>query len=319
MFADDVLQKFITYSERIVITGCNGLLGQKLHQLLSPHNTIIGIDLQPDTHLKGPDFQYHTLDITEGSELIDAILEIQPRFIVNTAALTGVDLCEEEKDLCWRVNVLAVEHLIRAANKTGAFLVQVSTDYVFNGKNPPYSESDITSPLGFYGKSKLAAENSLRGSDIEYAIARTQILYGVAPQIRPNFVDFIRNKLTEGENLSIVDDQIGNPTLADDLAEGICRIIQLRKKGIYHISGSESISRYDFARKIAVQFGEDPDRISPMKTASLNQKAPRPEDSTFRLDKINKEIAFHPCNIVDGLKIYQQQLEQLQTALGGDN
>jgi len=317
MSADDVLKSFVPYAERILITGCHGLLGQKLHQQLSPTNEIIGLDLAEESHLSGRSFQYRAVDITQGSPLIDAIIETRPSFIVNTAAMTDVDLCEIERDLCWRVNVLAVENLIRAAKKVGAHLVHISSDYVFNGLTPPYKETDPVKPLGFYGKSKLASENILRGCGAPHTIVRTQVLYGVAPQIRPNFVDFVVDRLTGGGELKIVDDQTGNPTLADDLARGIARIIQLRKQGIYHISGSESISRYQFARKIALQFGEDPARIKPIKTADLDQKAERPKDSTFCLDKIWQDLKFRPNDVAGGLSEYQRQRRMLQTAWGG--
>jgi dTDP-4-dehydrorhamnose reductase len=318
MTAEDVLQKFLPFSERILITGCHGLLGQKLFSLLSPTNEIVGLDLHPDSHLSSGTFQYRPLDITRSSELLDAVIEIKPTVIVNTAAMTGVDRCEEERDLCWRINVLAVETLLRAARKVKAHLIQISSDYVFDGKHPPYTETDPTNPLGFYGKSKLASENILRGSTIRYTIVRTQVLYGAALNIRPNFVDFVLQKLRQGEPFSIVDDQVGNPTLADDLAEGIARIIQLRRTGIYHISGSESLSRYDFARRIALQFGEDPERIKPLKTETLQQKAPRPQNSTFCLDKIWNDLRLRTHGVSDGLQIYRRQLEELQTAPGGN-
>lgn len=319
MSADDVLQQFVPYAERILITGCHGLLGQKLHQQLAPTNDIVGVDLASETHLTGPSFQYRTLDITHGNELIDAVVEVHPSFIINTAALTAVDRCETERDLCWRVNVLAVEHLIRAAKKVKAHLVQLSSDYVFDGSAPPYKETDPTRPLGFYGKSKLASENALRGSDLSYAIVRTQVLYGVAPKVRANFVDFVLERLGKEGELSIVDDQRGMPTLVDDLAHGIARILQLRKKGLYHLSGRESVSRYEFARRIAQHFGENPDRIKPIKTSQLSQKAPRPVDSTFSLDKIWMDLKFRPGTIAEGLSEYQRQLRQLQAAWGGKN
>ncbi|TKJ38389.1 dTDP-4-dehydrorhamnose reductase [candidate division LCP-89 bacterium B3_LCP] len=317
MTADDVMEQFIPYAERIVVTGCHGLLGQKLHELLSSTNDIIGIDLSADSFLTGNSYKYISLDITRRSEVVDAILENQPGIIINTAAITGVDRCEDERELCWRVNVHAVENLIRAAAKVDAHLIQISSDYVFDGNDPPYRETDLPRPLGFYGKSKLAAENAMRGSDIQETIVRTQLLYGVAPMIRSNFVDFIRTKLECDEDLQIVDDQIGNPTLADDLARGIARIIQLRKRGIYHISGSESISRYDFAREIARTFDEDPNRISAMKTNDLDQKALRPQNSTFCLDKIAGELRFKPFDVKNGLNEYRKQLTHLKAAIGG--
>lgn len=315
MSAEDVVQKFIPYSSRVLITGCHGLLGQKLHELLSPTNEIIGVDLQAETYLSGRNFRYLPLDITKRSEIIDAVVETKPGFIVNTAAMTGVDQCEVQKDICWRVNVMAVENLVKACKKVSAHLIQISSDYVFDGTSPPYRETDNTRPLGFYGKSKLASENALRGSEIFYSIVRTQVLYGVAHKVRPNFVDFVLERLSQNGELDIVDDQIGNPTLADDLAAGIARIIQLRKQGIFHLSGSESLSRFDFARRIAVHFDDNPERIHPIKTAHLNQKAPRPADSTFCLDKINKELRFHPRDISGGLEEYKRQRTQRQMAV----
>ena len=318
MSADDVLERFIPYAEKILITGCHGLLGQKLYDLLSPANEIIGVDLSPETHLSGRSFRYLTLDITNRGEVTEAVLETEPNVIINTAALTGVDFCEEERELCWRVNVTGVENLIHSAQKNKAHLIQISSDYVFDGQNPPYRETDVTRPLGFYGKSKLAAENALRGSEATYSIVRTQILYGIAPHSRPNFVDFIRESLEKDGDIGIVDDQVGNPTLADDLARGIARIIQLRRRGIYHVSGSESASRFEFARKITTHLGADAGRIKPIKTESLKQKAPRPPDSTFCLDKIQDELKFQPRGMEDGLTEYIKQLKLRQAAPRGE-
>ncbi len=318
MSADDVLERFIPYAEKILITGCHGLLGQKLFDLLSPANEIIGVDLTKKTHLSGRSFKYLPLDITKRREVTDAVLEVKPNVIINTAAITGVDLCEEERELCWRVNVTGVENLIRAALKTRAHLIQISSDYVFDGQNPPYRETDVTRPMGYYGKSKLAAENALRGSDVIHAIVRTQILYGVAPHARPNFVDFVRESLEKDGDIGIVDDQVGNPTFADDLARGTARIIQLRKRGVYHLSGSEPASRFEFARKIAAHFDADPGRIKSLKTEILKQTALRPPDSTFCLDKIQDELKFQPRGIDDGLREYVKQLKLGQAAPRGE-
>jgi len=318
MSADEVLSNYLPYGQRILITGCQGLLGQKLHKLLVASNTLFGLDLSPATHLGGDSFQYLALDITNRNQLVRAIAEIKPSFVINAAAMTDVDGCEADKDRCWRINVLAVENLIRACKRAVAHLIQISSDYVFDGRHPPYRETDATSPLGFYGKSKLASENALRGAGVPFTIVRTQVLYGTAPGIRPNFVTFVLEKLRGGGNLNIVDDQRGMPTLADDLAHGIARIIQLRKEGIYHLAGRDSVSRWGFAREIARQFNEDPDRILPIKTASLQQKAARPPDSTFSLEKIQRELSFLPRGIGEGLKEFRQQWEVQQAACGGE-
>jgi len=317
MSAGEMLANSIPFGQRILITGCQGLLGQKLHNLLVGANHLIGLDLAETSHLRGESFEYHRLDITNRTGVLKIVSETKPAFIINTAALTDVDLCEIERDRCWRINVLAVENLIRACKKVDAHLIHLSSDYVFDGKRAPYSEMDPASPLGFYGKSKLAGENALRGAGLPCTIVRTQVLYGTAPNIRPNFVGFILDKLRGSAPLNIVDDQRGMPTLADDLAQGIARVLQLRKEGIFHLAGRDSVSRWEFARAIARLNGDDPERIHPIKTAQLKQKAPRPEDSTFVLDKIQRELAFLPRGIEGGLKEYQRQLSAQPASYGG--
>jgi dTDP-4-dehydrorhamnose reductase len=275
------------------------------------------VDLAETTHLAGESFEYYRTDITDRRALIKVIVDTKPAFVINTAAMTDVDLCEIERELCWRLNVLAVENLIRACKKNDAHLIHISSDYVFDGRRPPYSEADTTAPIGFYGKSKLASENALRGAGLPHTIVRTQVLYGVAHRIRPNFVSFVLEKLRGSKPLTIVDDQRGMPTLADDLARGLARILQLRKEGIFHIAGRDSVSRWEFARAMARIIGEDPGRIAPIKTAQLQQKAPRPPDSTFSLDKIQRELAFLPRGIEEGLAEYQRQQAVQQAACGG--
>lgn len=317
MSAGEMLANSIPFGQRILITGCQGLLGQKLHSLLVGANHIIGLDLAETSLLRGESFEYHRLDITDREAVVKMVSGTKPAFIINTAAMTDVDLCEVERDRCWRINVLAVENLIRACKKADAHLIHISSDYVFDGKRAPYSEVDPTSPLGFYGKSKLAGENALRGAGLPCTIVRTQVLYGTAPNIRPNFVSFILEKLRGADSLNIVDDQRGMPTLADDLAQGIARVIQLRKEGIFHMAGRDSISRWEFARAIARVFGDDPERIHPIKTGQLKQKAPRPADSTFALDKIQRELAFLSRGIEACLKEYQRQLSEQAASYGG--
>lgn len=315
--AVETVGKHLLRDRRIMVTGCNGLLGQKLCRLLLPFNTVIGVDLTDRAACSGENFRHLTLDISRRDDVIQAVTETRPGFIINTAAITDVDGCEVERDLCWRVNVLGVENLIRAAKKMNASLVQISSDYVFDGKHAPYREIDQTAPLGFYGRSKLAGENAVRTAGLHFAVVRTQVLYGVARDVRPNFAVWTLNKLREGDaELRIVDDQRGNPTLVDDLAEGLARLIQLDKQGIYHISGSQSVSRWEFARALALEFGQDPERLKPIKTSDLSQKSPRPEDSTFILEKIERELAFVPRNVAEGLKEFHRQWDQLQAGLG---
>ncbi len=181
--------------------------------------------------------------------MIDLIDEEQPTKIINAAAYTNVDGAEEDRDLCWLVNVIAMENLVYAARRVHASIYHISTDYVFNGQNGPYKETATPNPLGFYGQSKLAAEQVLKGSPLNYTIARTMVLYGISENKRPDFVGWLVNKLRNGDSVHIVTDQIGNTTFSDDLARALWELIRTTYHGIVNIAGRDIISRYDFALK----------------------------------------------------------------------
>ena len=297
----------------IIITGVNGLLGQKLLEQATSKYSVLGIDVHPEPFNKKIKFSYEQLDITDRRLLTEAILNFYPHYIINTAAITDVDGCEKNKEQCWKINVQAVKNIVYAARKIGSRIVQLSTDYVFDGNNGPYIERDPPSPLGYYGKSKLASENVLRASDLDYAIVRTMVLYGAAKNVRPNFVSWLISELKDKKKLKIVTDQISSPTLADDLATAILKIITLEKWDIFHVAGSELIDRYNFALKIAEVFGLDNELISPITTTQLNQTAPRPLRSGFNIVKASTELGIKLSNIEDGLKVFKQQLRKLRS------
>ncbi len=288
--------------EKLLITGVNGLLGQKLLEQAHHHYEVVGIDLQDEPFNKKIKFPYQKLDLTVRHTVRDVISSLEPHYVVNTAAMTDVDGCEAQKELCWKINVEAVDNIIHAVRQVGAKIVQLSSDYVFDGKDGPYSETSIPVPLGYYGKSKLASENLLIVSGLEHATVRTMVLYGYGLEVRPNFVTWLIEKLKKDQPVKIVTDQVGNPTLADDLARAILQIIQLKKWDLYHISGSELIDRYNFALKIADAFKLDKELITPIATSELNQPANRPLKSGFIIDKARTELGIEMANIEQGLK-----------------
>jgi len=226
---------------------------------------------------------------------------------VNTAALTNVDACEVDKKKCWRLNVAAVEHLIDAASKISARILQLSTDYVFDGNNGPYSEEDIPNPICYYGESKLASENILQMSDEQHTIARTAVLYGKEIGIRENFVTWLLPKLRSGQPVRIVDDQIGNTTFAGELADSIWRIMNLGSRGTFHLCGREYISRYHFALKIAEVFELESTLIKQSKTDDLEQIANRPLFSGLRVEKALRELGVELSDVMGGLtKLHEE-------------
>ena len=297
----------------LLITGVNGLLGQKvLEQALKLKYNVFGIDVHDHAFVKAKGFQYQPLDITDRRAVRKTVLTIYPHYIINTAAMTNVDGCEKQKELCWRINVEGVENLIYAARKIGSRIVHLSTDYVFDGDHGPYSEEDTCAPLGYYGKSKLASENALLASDLEFAIVRTMVLYGVGINVRPNFVTWLISALREKKPVTIVTDQLGSPTLADDLAGAILKIIELEKWDIFHVAGSEVIDRYNFALKIAEIFNLDKELITPITTAELKQDAPRPLNSGLIVDKAIRGLGVKLSDVEEGLKKFKKQYKKMR-------
>jgi len=296
----------------VIITGINGLLGQKLLEQAAKKYSVLGIDIHPEPFNTKINFQYEQLDITDRRLLTKSILNFYPHYLINTAAMTNVDGCEKDKEQCWKINVQAIKNIVYAARKIGTKIVHLSTDYIFDGNSGPYSENDSPSPLGYYGKSKLASENILYASDLDYSIVRTMVLYGAAINVRPNYVTWLISALKEKKKLKIVTDQVGSPTLADDLAAAILKIIELEKWDTFHVAGSEIIDRYNFALKIAEVFGLDEELITPITTLELKQKAPRPLNSGLTVEKAISDLDVNLSNIEEGLRIFKKQFKKIK-------
>ena len=298
--------------KRILICGSNGLLGQRLSLLLSGRteyevlNTSHHRTFVFDHQL----FDYTQLDITRKGDVKSLISSFQPTIIFNAAAATNVDWCETHREEAWKTNVTGVEHLIEAARKVGAKIVHVSTDYIFDGKHAPYREDDRPDPLSYYGKSKLASENALKVSDLPHAIVRTIVLYGLGVGVKKNFPLWVLESLKDKKEIRCVDDQVSNPTYVGDLAQSMVAIIESDRVGVYHVCGSETVSRFDFAQKVAEVFKLDASLIHRVKTADLQQPARRPANSAFVTDKAERELGIKPLNIRQGLIVLKQELEQ---------
>lgn len=299
--------------KRILIVGSNGLLGQKITTLFSRSKSfeILNTSAEDKIFLNEKKHQYKVLDITKRSMVMKLVDEFQPEVIINTAAITNVDLCETERELAWKVNVAGVENLVHAARMVGAKVIHFSTDYVFDGKSGPYIESDRVNPMSYYGRTKLASENVLRTSEIPYTIIRTMILYGLANQVKDNFALWLANNLEANKQVRVVDDQIGNPTLVDDLAFAVLKIVEFNKNGLYHIAGNDLVSRYEFALALSKKFKFDKNLIIPIKTAILKQPAPRPMKSGFIILKAETELSIKMSGVDQGLTVFKNQLNHM--------
>lgn len=294
---------------RVLVTGCHGLLGQKLVELLTPdYCELHGVDVHPDNLFAGRQrYSYHRQDITARAEVLDLVRDIRPKVIVNTAAMTAVDACEVERERCWDVNVHAVQHIVDAARRANSRVIQLSSDYVFDGEAGPYTELDRVNPQSFYGKSKHASENVVLGGGVQGAIVRSVMLFGQGRRLKPSFVAWLVSRLREGSEIKIVTDQISNVTYVDDLALAIKRMITLNKGGVYHVGSRDIVSRYEFALKIAAAYQLDGSRIIPTLTRLLGQPAPRPLQGGLVVDKARRELNLTFCTVDEALMKYREQ------------
>jgi dTDP-4-dehydrorhamnose reductase len=300
--------------QKILLTGANGLLGQKLIEYFSPDFEILAVDLHDSAKTAFAVGDYTRCDLTQRDAIYEVIKRFRPHYVINTAAYTDVDGSEEHKEVCWKVNAISVEHLANAAKAVAAPVIHLSTDYVFDGLADRYTEESRPNPLGYYGRSKLAGENLLIGSGADWTIVRTMVLYGVAIDVAPNFATWLVEQLGNNKTVRIVDDQYGHPTISDDLASAILQIVQQRKTGMYHVAGSDYVSRLDFAHCLADVFDFDRSLICRIKTDELAQKALRPMRSRFDLSKAENELGITTRDMKSALELFKQQLQKDKTA-----
>lgn len=292
--------------QRILIIGSNGMLGQRVVELFSKRENC-------ELHLASAEeksffaeYDYTKIDITVKKEVKNLIEKFYPDFIINLAAYTNVDKCETEKELSWSVNVNAVEYMAKYAVVTDSHLIHISSDYVFDGQDGPYTETDLPNPISYYGRTKLASENIIKKFNIPSTTIRTNVLFGNAKFGRPDFVKWVVNSLQEKQKIRIVTDQFNNPTYLDDLASGIGEIVNLKKVGLYNLGGSEFLDRYEFTKKIAEYFNLDFDLVEPITTDVLKQPALRPLKSGLINLKAETELNYKPRKLNECFSLMQK-------------
>lgn len=291
---------------RILITGSNGLLGQKVVDLcLSKGLAFLATSSGKNRYSKCPEAQYQTLDITDEANIKAVFDQYLPTHIIHTAAMTNVDACEAQPEACDLVNRQAVYMLAKASQLIGAHFQLLSTDFVFDGEAGPYQETDQPNPLSVYARSKYEAERLLADiKGLNYSIVRTIIVYGNGEQLsRSNLILWAKEALQEGKPLNIVDDQFRAPTWADDLAWACVRICELDQTGIFHISGPETISIYDIVLRVAAYYQLPTDHITRLKSNTLNQAAKRPPRTGFILDKASCVLSYKPHTLEETLAL----------------
>jgi dTDP-4-dehydrorhamnose reductase len=297
---------------KILITGANGLLGQKLVEQLVSSNTweVIATGRGP-CRLSGTGYTYQVLDIENKQEVDDALLRIRPEVIIHGAAMTHVDECEKYQEACYSANVLATNYLVEAAEKVKSHFIFVSTDFIFSGLDGqnPYTEDAAPDPVNYYGQTKLDGEELLKRSTLKWAIARTVLVYGLANDLsRSNIILWVKSSLEAGKQIQVVDDQVRTPTLAEDLAAGCILIAEQGATGVFNISGSELLTPYQMAMETADYFGLNKELIVRTDSTKFTQPARRPMKTGFVIQKAMEQLGYSPKTFRMGISILAKQL-----------
>ncbi|MFM6934934.1 MAG: SDR family oxidoreductase [Flavobacteriales bacterium] len=289
---------------KILITGSNGLLGQKLvAQLLKSNVNFLATSLGPNRNVDCPQDKYLQMNICDSAEIESVFEKYQPTHVIHTAAMTNVDACELDPEACQKVNVSSVHLLAEACAAYSCHFQLLSTDFVFDGVKGNYSEEDEPNPLSVYAHSKVDAEKCVQQfPELSFSIVRTIIVYGTGNQLsRSNIVLWAREALKNGQELSIIDDQFRAPTWADDLAWACIRICTMNQTGIFHICGPETMSIYELVQRIAKHDQLPMEQVIRTDSSTLNQPAKRPPRTGFNLEKAQSVLGYAPKSLEETL------------------
>lgn len=299
--------------KKILVTGSNGLLGQKIIYKLkdNPEIELMAANRGVNKINEKSGYQFTSLDITEQKQVDELISTFKPDSILHTAAMTNVDACELNKEECRKANVAAVQYLINAIKKlnNNCHLIHLSTDFIFDGEKGNYKEEDEPNPVSYYGQSKLESEKLVMQSNLRWSTIRTILIYGVIDdRSRSNIVLWVKNSLEQGKEIKVINDQFRSPTLAEDLADGCIAVAQKEAEGIFHISGEEYFSIDKIVKKVISFFNLDESKVTYVTSEELKQPARRPPKTGFDISKAKRILGYQPHSFMEGLRIIQQQL-----------
>ena len=290
---------------RILITGANGLLGQyTVTQFADAGHEVVatgrGACRLPDN---GKPYQYIDLDITDREGVLAYVAAIRPEVIVHAAAMAQPDACELNREACYDSNTNATLYFRKAAETVNAKMIYISTDFIFSGDDEHYRETDKPAPVNYYGETKLAAEQIVRQSKINWAIVRTVLVYGnILSGTRSNIVTWVKENLEKENPIKVVSDQVRTPTYVEDLACGIHLIVEKNAMGIYHLSGKEVLTPYEMAVQVADYFGLNKTLMEKVDASVFTQPAQRPLKTGFIIDKAEKELGYSPVSFMQGIR-----------------
>lgn len=287
---------------KLLIIGASGVLGSRLYNdAIKKKWNAMG------TYCSHEREGLSYLDVRDKNSLEKVFNVFKPEVVVMAGGITNVDLCALNPKLAQDVNIKGTLNLVKKIKEYGSELVYVSTDYVFDGKNGPYAETDKPNPINTYGVTKLGAENIIRSKLKDFLIVRTAQLYGI-DNAKENFTVKIIYNMLNNKKVYAADDFYSTPTYAGSLSEIIIKLIEKKSKGIYHGAGPEFINRYDYVTKIADIFKLDKNLIQKVKLKDLKLKAKRPERGGLRINKVKKEKNIKVYDCKTGIILLKKQI-----------
>ena len=288
---------------KIMILGANGFIGRRILKRLAPKHQVMACSLHQDI-LPEESYRFEVIDILNYPVLMGLLNEFHPDVIINAAAYSVVDYCEQHQEEAYAMNVTVVKHLADYSQANSCRLIHLSTDFVFDGTSPnAYTETDIPNPVNYYGKTKRWSEENIEQLCTNYAIVRVEVVYGKPfPKQHGNIVHLVKNKLESGESIRVVSDQFRSPTWVEDIACAIEKLLSNQCQGIYHICGDETLSVADIALRVAKFFQLDASLIDSITTKEMNEATPRPTFTPMSVEKAKKDLGYQPSKLEEGFK-----------------
>lgn len=282
--------------KKVLIIGASGFLGSELYKIFSSDNSYKTYG----TYSKNKKLNLLHLDIMSIENIKEIFENTAPDIIIIAAALTSVEYCEKDREKSYKINVDGMKNISRAAKDYNCKVVYVSTEYVFDGRDGPYSEEDEVNPINYYGKTKLFGEKIVQDYIDDYIIVRTTVVYGWDLKSK-NFIMQLINNLSSGNQMKIPVDQISSPTYCPNLAFMIKESCDNDITGIFNMVGKDVMGRYDFAVKAAETLNLKKSLLVPVETKDLGQVAKRPLDAGLKVDKVSEKLRCKPIGVVEGL------------------
>jgi len=293
---------------KILITGATGLLGKALIETAAISSDIVGVYLGEYKMNNAGNVRYECMDICDEHAMAGLFDKDDIGLVIHTAGVADVDLCEKHYDAAYSSNVTGTKNIVELCQRSGAVLVYISTNAVFDGKKAPYRETDRVNPINKYGEMKVECERMVASHIKDHLIVRPILMYGWNDaHERDNLVTSLLKKLPKGEAVRMVTDIYDNPLSAHHCAKAIWTLLEKKQRGLYHVAGKDIVNRYEYAIAIANVFGLDKSLISPVDSSFFPQIAPRPKDTSYDTSKLERDIGFKPLALREGLLMMKDE------------